>query len=187
MHTRVVRWCGRFPVAQQGRIDIVNLNAQRPTNFHWIGGIRPPDRHRHVAVRAGRDRAQKIDLGEKFEVVPLLAGAGLDEILVVLLGQPRHLEHIQHVVHVVLAKVMRGDRAHQVGVAADVQLLTGQEFVDVGVAARAQQVVAAGAVRIEAVVHGVGGDGGHRPQDHWHIAPAADPATPAKGCHCSPS
>jgi hypothetical protein len=67
-------------------------------------------------------------------------------------------------VHVELGQVKRGDRSHEVAVAAEVEVLAVQELVHIRVAARSEQIVAAAAVLVAAVLNGVGGDRQHRPE-----------------------
>ena len=129
----------------------------------WDRAPRGPHRHRQVAAGAGGQRAQQVDLGEHLQVVAGLGRAGLHEVLVVVV-QAGDLEHVEHVVHVQLGQAVR-HRARQVRVAVEVEVLAGQQLVHVGVAARAQQVVHAAAVAVDAVAgQRVLGDGGHGAQ-----------------------
>src|SRR5688572_9175167 len=59
---------------------------------------------------------------------------------------------------------MRRDRAQQIRMAADIKLFAGQQFVHVGIAARAQEVVTSRAVRVNAIVHAIASYGCDRPQ-----------------------
>ena len=130
----------------------------------WDRAPRGPHRHRQVAAGAGGQRAQQVDLGEHLQVVAGLGRAGLHEVLVVVV-QAGDLEHVEHVVHVQLGQAVRRHRARQVRVAVEVEVLAGQQLVHVGVAARAQQVVHAAAVAVDAVAgQRVLGDGGHGAQ-----------------------
>src|SRR5699024_645522 len=100
----------------------------------------PEHPHREITARAGGQCAEQVDLGEELEVVPGAGGAGVHEVLAVGV-QPRELGDVEHVVDVVLGQPVRQDRAGQVRVAVVVDVDAGQQPVDVGVAAGAQQVV----------------------------------------------
>jgi hypothetical protein len=114
-------------------------------------------------VRADRDRGQHVDLGKELDVIVLARGARLDEVFA-FGREPCHLEHVQHVVHVELGQVKRRHRAHEVAVAAQIELLAVQELVHVRVAPRAEQIVAAAAVLIAAVLDAVCRHRQHRSQ-----------------------
>src|SRR3569832_230713 len=109
-----------------------------------------------VAAGAGRQRAEKIDLGEEFDEIARPHRARLHEILVRVAGEAGAHEDVEHVVHVHLRVVhihaaRRCERPCQVRVAAVVIVATRQQTVRVGVAARADDVVDAAAVGVEAV------------------------------------
>src|SRR5216683_1012098 len=113
---------GRPPAREQRRIGLPDLHPERPAGRQRIPRVGPPHLHRQIAVGARRDRAEHVDLGEEFEEVPLLGRAGLDEVPVVR-GQPGDLEDVQHVVDIQLVETVRGDRAHEIRVAAEVEVL----------------------------------------------------------------
>src|SRR5262249_50013754 len=151
-------------------IHTIYFHPDRPADSDRIGGVRPPGRNRHIAVRAGRDGAEQIDFGEELEVIALFGRTGFDEILMAVLGQSCHLKDVQHVVHVALTEAIGRDGAHQIRVATDVQLFASQHLVNVRIAARAQQVVAPRAVIINAITDAVTRHGGHRAQI-WQTRP----------------
>src|SRR5882724_2319604 len=154
---------GRAPVAEQGGLRLPDLHPQGPADGEGVAGVRPPHRHREVAVRADRDRAQDVDLGEALEEVAAPGRTRLDEVAA-LRGEAGDLEDVEHVVDVPLREVVGPHRAHEVTVAAEIELLPVEQLVHVGVAAGSQEVVAAAAVRVAAVLDGVGGDREHGPQ-----------------------
>src|SRR6266567_606489 len=159
----IVRSLGRAPAREERRVRLPDLHAERAAGAERIARLLPPHRHREIAVRAGRDRAEHVDLGEELDEVSFLRRARLDEVAVVR-GQPGDLEDIQHVVNVELGETVGSDRAHQVGMAAEIEVLSVEHLVNVGVASRAEQVVAARAVRVAAVPDRVVGDREHRPE-----------------------
>ncbi|MNQ91179.1 hypothetical protein D3C85_1065480 [compost metagenome] len=150
---------------QQGIVQAVDLDTQRPAYAQRVLGIRPPHGQGQVAARAGGKRAEQVDLGEELQVIASLRRAGLHEVHVVVV-EAGALEDVQHVVHVELGQPKGQHRAGQVGMAVVVEVLTGEHLVDVGIAASAQQVVQAAAVFVDAVVgQAVVGDGDHGPQE----------------------
>src|SRR6266851_54225 len=85
--------------------------------------------------------------------------------ILVLPVEPGALEDVQNIVHVEFRQAVRRHGAHKVGVAAVVEIVAGQHAIDVRVAARAQKVVDAPAIVVDAVAgQAVGGDGRHWPQ-----------------------
>ena len=123
-----------------------------------------------VASRAGRQRAQQVDLGEELDEVARPHRTRLHEILMRVAREARAHEDVQHVVHVPLRlrqsqALMAGERARQVGMAAMMVLVAAQQKLGVGIAARADDIVDAAAIVVPAVpVERVVGDGRHRPQ-----------------------
>ena len=116
-------------------------------------------------------RHQKILLCEKLDTVHLLRRAGVHKVAA-LLVEARDLKDVDDVVDVALTEAKLHDGPGQVGVAvivvAAVAALgagtgTGEDGVDVGVAARPQQVVDPPAVLVDAVpCQRVVDDGGQR-------------------------
>src|SRR5229473_349107 len=154
---------GRPPAREQRRIGLPDLHPERPAGRQRIPRLGPPHLHRQIAVGARRYRAEHVDLGEEFEEVPLLGRAGLDEVPVVR-GQPGDLEDVQHVVDIQLVETVRGDRAHEIRVAAEVEVLAVEHLVHVGVAAGPEEIVATRPVLVAPVADAVVGDREHRPQ-----------------------
>lgn len=122
-------------------------------------------------------RHQKVLLREKLDTVQLVRGAGVHEVAA-LLVEARDLKNIDDVVDIALAEAELHDGPGQVGVAVVVvaALLAaaarprlgagagGEDGVDVGVAARPQQVVDPPAALVDAVPRQrVVEDGGQRP------------------------
>jgi hypothetical protein len=131
-----------------------------------------------VASEESRKRAQltqsheQVLLGQKFERIPLLRGRWAHKVPPLSI-QPRDLKDVEHVVDIRLGEAKRGDGAREVGVAVKVVLRARQHRVDVGVAARAQQVVRAAAVLVVAVPRqSVVNDGGEGPHV-WQAGPQA--------------
>ncbi len=154
----------RPPVLQQLRVERMDLNAERPADRERVLRLGSPQWHREVAAGTGREGAEKIDLGEELDVIALLGRAGAHEIPVGTV-EAGALEDVQHVMDVELGQPVRRHRAHQVGVAVEVEILAGQHAVDVGIAARAQQIVDAAAELVDAIVlETVRRDGHDRPQ-----------------------
>src|SRR5712664_1473053 len=154
---------GRPPAREQRRIRLPDLHPERPTGREGIPRVGTPHLHRQIAMGARRYRAQHVDLGEELVEVPLLGRAGLDEVAIVR-GQPGDLEDVQHVVDIQLVETVRGDRAHQVRVAAEVEVLAVEHLVHVGVAAGPEEIVAARPVLVAPVADAVVGDREHRPE-----------------------
>ncbi len=129
-------------------------------------------------MRAGRDRRQQVDLGEELEVIAGFRRAWFHVVLMRVVGHAGDLEHVEHVVHVFFGETMRCDRADQIRVTAAVELLPGEQLVHVRIAARAQQIMATGAIAVVAVADRVGDHGRHRthvrqarpePIEHAHV------------------
>src|SRR5437016_3906134 len=110
------------------------LNAQASTTWvPWVfttlmrcpaptRAALPPHLQRKVGVGDHRDGAEDVDLCEELDEVPRLRRARLDPVAAVG-GEASDLEDVEHIVHVELGKVVRSDRAHEVTVAAEVELL----------------------------------------------------------------
>src|SRR5262245_10395247 len=151
------------PLVQQGRIGLPDLDPEGAAHREGVGGIGAPHRHREIPVRAHGDRAEHVDLREAFEIVALPRRARLDEVAAVC-GEAGDLEDVEHVVDGGLGEAESPDGPDEVRVAAEVELLAVQELVHVGITARAEEIVAPGAVPVDAIPDGVGGDGQERPQ-----------------------
>src|SRR5260370_41670518 len=80
MPAAVVRDLWRLPTLQEGLVNGINLDAERPANFQGIARVGPPQRHRQVAARAGPQRTQEVDLGEALQMRPLLRPTGPHQI-----------------------------------------------------------------------------------------------------------
>src|SRR5580704_71746 len=85
--------------------------------------------------------------------------------ILVLAVEPGALKDVQDIAHIELRQAVRRHGAHEVGMATVVEILPGQHAIYVRIAARAQKVVDAPAIVVDAVAgEAVGRDGRHRPQ-----------------------
>src|SRR5882757_19662 len=85
--------------------------------------------------------------------------------ILVLPVEPGALEDVQNIVHVEFRQAVRRHGAHEIGMAAVVEIVAGEHAIYVRFAARPQKVVDAPAIIVDAVTgEAVGGDGRHRPQ-----------------------
>src|SRR5262249_16538568 len=159
----VARDLGRAPTVEQRGVGLPDLHAEGAARAEGIARLLAPHLHGQVAVGAGGDGAEHVDLGEELDEVPLLGRARLDEVAVVG-GEAGDLEDVEHIVYVELGEAIRRHRPHEIGVAAEIEVLAVEHLVDVGIAARAEEIVAAGAVFVAAVADGVVGDGEHGPE-----------------------
>lgn len=166
VHPPVVRLLRGLPAqpAQQARVlELVDLDAQRPAALdHLLLAVGAEAPEGEVAAGAGAQGHEEVLLGEELEGVAGLGGAGAHEVAA--LGvEAGDLEDVEDVVDVVFRQAPGGDGADEVGVAVEVVGGGGgEEVVDVGVAAGAEEVVAAAAVGVGAVPgEGVADDGGH--------------------------
>src|SRR5262249_3827209 len=142
---RELHGLGRPPALEQRGIDVVHLDPQRFARRQWIAAVGSAPGNREIAAGAIGDRAEQVHLGEELEKVALPRRARLGEIDLVLGVEPGDLEDVEHVVDVELGEVIRGDRAREVVVARQVELGAVLQLVEIGVAPRAEQVVAASA------------------------------------------
>ena len=109
-----------------------------------------------VAARAGRQRADEIDLGKELDEISRTHGARLHEVAVGGALVARAHEHVKHVMDMRLCFAQResrplSQRPREVRMAAMVIVAPVQEPVGVGVAARANDIMNTRAVGVEAV------------------------------------
>src|SRR5690606_5220952 len=110
-----------------------------------------------IPTGTGRERAEKVDLGEEFEEIARADGRGLHEILPRGTGKTGAHEDVEDVVDVTF-RLARGnagrggERAGEVRVAAVVILAAlAEQVVGVGIAARADHVMHGTAEGVETV------------------------------------
>jgi hypothetical protein len=122
-----------------------------------------------IAAGAGRQGAQQIDFGEKFDKIAGAHRACFHEILMRVMGEARAHENVEHIMDMRLGLDQResgfsGQSPGQIRMAAMVIIASVQQTFGVGIAARADNVMHPAAVRIEAVpVECVMGYRRHRP------------------------
>src|ERR671939_522165 len=87
----------RAPALQQGRIEVVDLDADRLVGGDRVATVQPGG---EVATRAVRQGAQQVDLGEELEEVAFAGRAGLEEVDLVDRVQAGDLEDVEYVVDV---------------------------------------------------------------------------------------
>ena len=134
----------RRPPGEQLRGRLPDLDGERTADVEPVAGARAPT-PAWTCRRAGtRESAASTSISAKNSMKsPAPGRARLGEVAP-LGGEAGDLEHVEDVVHVELGQVIRPHRAHEVAVTADVPLLAVEQLVHVGIAAGAEQVVAAG-------------------------------------------
>ena len=108
-----------------------------------------------IAARARRQRADETDLGKEFDEISRTHGARLHEVAVGSAFEACAHEYIEHIVDVGLCFVQGKfrslrQRPREVRVAALVIIGAGYQSLGVGVAARANDIMNARAVGVEA-------------------------------------
>ena len=94
---------------------------------------------RAIPTRAGRQRAEQVNLGEELQKVARTYRARLHEVLVRVVGEASTHENVEHVMHIGFDRLrrpagLRGEAAAQVGVAAVVVLPATEQVRGIGVA-----------------------------------------------------
>src|SRR5262249_48067194 len=113
---------GRAPAVEQRGGGVPDLYAEGAARAERIARLLAPHLPGQVAVRAGGNGAEHVDLGEELYEVPLLGGARLDEVAVVG-GEAGDLEDVEHIVHVELGEAIGRHGPHEIGVAAEIEVL----------------------------------------------------------------
>lgn len=126
-----------MPVLEERAVKGIDLDSEGAANLDGVYGVWSPDGEGHVAVRAGGEGAKQVYFSEKFKVIAPFGGTGFAIVLVFVGGESCDLKDVEDVVDVLLGEAVRGDSADEVGVAAAVEVLACEHFVDVGVAAGA--------------------------------------------------
>lgn len=125
-----------------------NLHPQLPTTLlHAPRALRPKSPVTQIPAGTRAQGAQQIHLGEEVDVVARAGGARLHEIAAAVV-EAGDLEEVEDVVDVGLGEAVGEDGADEVAVAVEVELIlilllavAAEHGVDVGVAARAEEVV----------------------------------------------
>ncbi len=142
----------------------MNLDPQRETGRRIAGMF-----HAAITAGAGRQPTQQVDFGEKFDVIAGAHRAGLHEILMRVVGEARAHEDVEDIMYMGLCLMQRQagfgcQGAGQVRMAAMMIVLPAQQPAGVGIAAGADHVVYAAAIRVKAVpIECVMGDRRHGP------------------------
>lgn len=126
-------------------LDLPNLHPNRPTRpLHILLPLlrlTPPPRTQ-IPSGTRTQRGKQIHLREEVYKTVLRRGTTLHEIPALGI-EASHLEHVEHVVDVEFCESVWEHGAHEVRVAVEVVRGRGEHVRDVGVAARAEEVVAA--------------------------------------------